>query len=217
MIITSLSCGREVFLYLKLYAKIYKEVTIVAKVELKQPIVQEISDTIKNAASVVVVDYRGLTVAEDTQLRKNLREAGVTYKVYKNTYVSRAVEGTEFESLREVLEGPSAFAVSADDATAPARVLSEFAKKAPALELKAGVVEGTYYDVEGIKVIASVPSREVLISKLLGSLQSPITNLARVLNQIAENGGAEAAPAEEAPVAEEAPAEEAPAAETENE
>ena len=188
-----------------------------AKVELKQPIVQEISDTIKNAASVVVVDYRGLTVAEDTQLRKNLREAGVTYKVYKNTYVSRAVEGTEFESLREVLEGPSAFAVSADDATAPARVLSEFAKKAPALELKAGVVEGTYYDVEGIKVIASVPSREVLISKLLGSLQSPITNLARVLNQIAENGGAEAAPAEEAPVAEEAPAEEAPAAETENE
>ena len=180
-----------------------------AKVELKQPIVQEISETIKDAQSVVVVDYRGLTVAEDTQLRKQLREAGVVYKVYKNTLVSRAVEGTEFESLRDVLEGPSAFAVSADDATAPARVLAEFAKKAPALEIKAGVVEGTYYDANGMKTIASVPSRDVLLSKLLGSLQSPITNLARVLNQIAENGGAEAcaaaAPADEAPV-EEAPA-----------
>lgn len=192
-----------------------------AKVELKQPIVQEISETIKDAQSVVVVDYRGLTVAEDTQLRKQLREAGVVYKVYKNTLVSRAVEGTEFESLRDVLEGPSAFAVSADDATAPARVLAEFAKKAPALEIKAGVVEGTYYDADGMKTIASVPSRDVLLSKLLGSLQSPITNLARVLNQIAENGGAadaavEAAPAEEASAAEEAPAtEEAPAADAE--
>ena len=196
-----------------------------AKVELKQPIVQEISETIKDAQSVVVVDYRGLTVAEDTQLRKQLREAGVVYKVYKNTLVSRAVEGTEFESLRDVLEGPSAFAVSADDATAPDRVLAEFAKKAPALEIKAGVVEGTYYDANGMKTIASVPSRDVLLSKLLGSLQSPITNLARVLNQIAEKGGAadaavEAAPAaEEAPVEEtapveaEAPAEEAPATE----
>ena len=187
-----------------------------AKVELKQPIVQEISETIKDAQSVVVVDYRGLTVAEDTQLRKQLREAGVVYKVYKNTLVSRAVEGTEFESLRDVLEGPSAFAVSADDATAPARVLAEFAKKAPALEIKAGVVEGTYYDANGMKTIASVPSRDVLLSKLLGSLQSPITNLARVLNQIAEKGGAadaavEAAPAEEAAAEAEASAEEAPA------
>ena len=193
-----------------------------AKVELKQPIVDEISAVIKDAQSVVVVDYRGLTVAEDTQLRKQLREAGVSYKVYKNTLVSRAVEGTEFESLRDSLEGPNAFAVSTEDATAPARVLAEFAKKAPNLEIKAGVVEGTFYDAEGMKAIASVPSREVLLSKLLGSLQSPITNLARVLNQIAEKGGAdaavEAAPAEEAPVAEEAPAaeavaEEAPAAE----
>ena len=172
-----------------------------AKVELKQPIVQEISETIKDAQSLVVVDYRGLTVAEDTQLRKNLREAGVTYKVYKNTLVNRAIEGTEFESLKDVLEGPNAFAVSTEDATAPARVL------APSLEIKAGVVEGTYYDAEGMKQIASVPSREVLLSKLLGSLQSPITNLARVLNQIAEKGGAadaaaDAAPAEEAPAAE---------------
>ena len=86
-----------------------------AKVELKQPIVQEISETIKDAQSLVVVDYRGLTVAEDTQLRKNLREAGVTYKVYKNTLVSRAVEGTQFESLRDVLEGPNAFAISTEE------------------------------------------------------------------------------------------------------
>lgn len=173
-----------------------------AKVELKQPIVQEISEMINGAQSVVVVDYRGLTVAEDTQLRKQLREAGVSYKVYKNTLVNRAVEGTELESLRDSLEGPNAFAVSTEDATAPARVLAEFAKKAPNLEIKAGVVEGTFYDAEGMKAIASVPSREVLLSKLLGSIQSPITNLARVLNQIAENGGAadaaEAAPAEEA-------------------
>ena len=181
-----------------------------AKVELKQPIVDEISGAIKDAASVVVVDYRGLTVAEDTQLRKQLREAGVSYKVYKNTLVSRAVEGTEFEGLREVLEGPSAFAISTEDATAPARILAKFAKTAPNLEMKAGVVEGTFYDAEGIKAIASVPSREELLSKLLGSLQSPITNLARVLNQIAEQGGAADAAVEAAP-AEEAPAEEAPA------
>ena len=186
-----------------------------AKVELKQPIVDEISGVIKDAQSVVVVDYRGLTVSEDTQLRKQLREAGVSYKVYKNTLVSRAVEGTEFESLRDVLEGPSAFAVSTTDATAPARILSKFAKTAPALEIKAGVVEGTYYDADGMKAIASVPSREELLSKLLGSLQSPITNLARVLNQIAENGGASDAAVEAAPAAEEAPAEEAPATEAE--
>ena len=170
-----------------------------AKVELKKPIVEEIKANLEGAATAVVVDYRGLTVEQDTQLRKNLREAGVVYKVYKNTLVNRAVEGTEFESLRDSLEGPNAFAVSTEDATAPARVLAEFAKKAPNLEIKAGVVEGTFYDAEGMKAIASVPSREVLLSKLLGSIQSPITNLARVLNQIAENGGAaEAAPAEEA-------------------
>ena len=191
----------------------------VAKVELKQPIVQEISQQIKDAQSVVVVDYRGLTVAEDTQLRKQLREAGVAYKVYKNTLVNFAIKGTDFESLSDVLEGPNAFAISTTDATAPARVIAKFAKTAPALEIKAGVVEGTFYDADGMKAIATIPSREELLSKFLGSIQSPITNFARVINQIAEKGGAadvevkaeEAAPAEEAPV--EAPAEEAPAAE----
>ena len=170
-----------------------------AKVELKQPIVNEISEAINGAASVVVVDYRGLTVAQDTELRKKLRAEGITYKVYKNTLVSRAVEGTEFEALREVLEGPSAFAISTDDATAPARVIAEFAKKAPKLEIKAGVVEGTYFNAEGMKEISSIPSRDVLLGRLLGSMQSPITNLARVLNQIAEkDGSSDAEPATEA-------------------
>ena len=176
-----------------------------AKVELKQPIVQAIAEDIKDVASVVLVDYRGLTVAEDTALRKQLREAGIVYKVCKNTMMKRAFEGTDFAALDEHLEGPSAIAISKDDATAPARILCKFAKDAKALELKAGVVEGTVFDVAGLTELSKVPSREELLSKLLGSLQSPITNLARVLNQIAEQGG-EAAPAEEA--AEEAPTEE---------
>lgn len=178
-----------------------------AKVELKQPVVQEISENVKDAQSVVVVDYRGLTVAEDTQLRRELREAGVTYKVYKNTMMNFAFKDTDFESLSDVLEGPSAIAISKEDATAPARVLAKFAKNAPALEIKAGVVEGTYYDADGMKAIASVPSREELLSKLLGSIQSPIANFARVLKQIAENGGAADASADDAKA--EAPAEEA--------
>ena len=184
-----------------------------AKVELKQPIVQEISENVKDAQSVVVVDYRGLTVAEDTQLRRELREAGVTYKVYKNTMMNFAFKDTDFESLSDVLEGPNAIAISKEDATAPARVLSKFAKNAPALEIKAGVVEGTYYDADGMKAIASVPSREELLSKLLGSIQSPIANFARVLKQIAENGGAGDAVADAPAEAEEAKAEEAPAEE----
>lgn len=187
-----------------------------AKVELKQPIVQEISDCVKGAQSVVIVDYRGLTVAEDTQLRKEMREAGVTYKVYKNTLMNFAFKGTEFEPLTEMLEGPNAIAVSMTDATAPARILAKFAKTAPALELKAGVVEGTYYDTEGIKQISAIPSREELLSKFLGSIQSPVANFARVISQIAEKGGAadaavEAAPAETAEAPAETPAEAAKA------
>ena len=168
-----------------------------AKVEVKQPIVDKIAEEIKDAQSVVLVDYRGLTVAQDTELRKQLREAGVIYKVYKNTMMKRAFEGTEFAALDDCLEGPSAIAISKDDATAPARILYKFAQDAPALELKGGVVEGTAYDVAGISELAKIPSRDELLSKLLGSLQPPITNFARVINQIAEQGG-EAAPAEEA-------------------
>ena len=157
-----------------------------AKVELKQPIVDEIKASLEGAQGVVVVDYRGLTVEQDTQLRKQLREAGVVYKVYKNTLVKRAIAGTEFEPMTDMLEGPTAIAICATDATAPARILSNFAKTAEALELKCGVVEGTYYDAAGIQTIASIPSREELLSKFLGSIQSPITNFARVIKQIAE-------------------------------
>ena len=157
-----------------------------AKVELKQPIVAEISELLGGAATAVVVDYRGLTVAQDTELRKQLREAGVTYKVYKNTMIRRAAEGTAFAALDPHLEGPTAIAVSKTDATAAARILAEFAKKADKLEIKGGVVEGNYYDAKGMQVIATIPSREVLLGRLLGSMQSPIANFARVLNQIAE-------------------------------
>lgn len=188
-----------------------------AKVELKKPIVEEISANIKDAQSVVLVDYRGLTVEQDTNLRKQLREAGITYKVYKNTMMNFAFKGTDCESLTSYLEGPSAIAISTTDATAPARVLCKFAKEAPKLEVKGGIVEGTAYDAAGIAEIAKIPSREELLSRLLGSMQSPVANFARVMNQLAEKGGASeceapAAPAEEAAAAE-APAEEAPAAE----
>lgn len=180
-----------------------------AKVELKQPIVETISGEIKDAQSVILVDYRGLTVSQDTELRKQLREAGVVYKVYKNTMMKRAFEGTEFEGLQGYLEGPSAIAISKDDATASARILCNFAKSAVALELKGGVVEGNVYDIAGLTELSKIPSRDELLSKLLGSIQSPITNFARVIKQIAEQNGtadAEAAQVEAAAEAE-APAE----------
>lgn len=160
-----------------------------AKVELKQPVIAEISELLNGAKSAVVVDYRGLTVEQDTKLRKQLREAGITYKVYKNTMIRFAAKGTEFEALEPNLEGPTAIAVSKEDATAPARVLAEFAKTANQLELKGGVVEGTYYDAKGINVVATIPSKEILIGRLLGSMQSPIANFARVINQIVEKQG----------------------------
>ena len=181
-----------------------------AKIELKQPVVQEISENIKDAQSIVLVDYRGLTVEQDTRLRKELREAGITYKVYKNTMMNFAFKGTDYEALTPYLEGPSAIAISNSDATAPARILCKFAKEASKLEVKGGMVEGIAYDAAGIMDIAKIPSREELISKLLGSLQSPITNFARIMNQLAEKGGAAACEAPEAP-AEAAPAEETPA------
>mgnify|MGYP002623594570 CR=1 FL=1 len=162
-----------------------------AKVEIKKPIVDEIAETLKDAKALVLADYRGLSAEQETALRKELREAGVTYKVYKNTYIKRAIAGTDFESIAEQLEGPTAIAVSKVDATAPARILYGFAKKAEALELKCGVVEGQFYDSKQIITIASIPSRDELLSKLLGSIQSPITNFARVVKQIAEKKEAE--------------------------
>ena len=179
-----------------------------AKVELKKPVVDEIAESIKDAQSVVLVDYRGLTVEQDTRLRKQLREAGVTYRVYKNTMMNFAFKGTDCEALTPYLEGPSAMALSTTDATAPARIISKFAKEAPVLEITGGIVEGIAYDAKGIASIASIPSREELLSKLLGSMQAPIANFARVMDQLAEKGGAEAAMAakEQAPAAESAEA-----------
>ena len=139
-----------------------------AKVEQKQPIVAEISEAIKDAASIVLVTYSGITVEQDTAMRKELREAGVSYKVYKH------------------LEGPNAIAICKDDATAPARILAKYAKDVKALKLVAGVVEDAYYDEAGITALSSIPSREELLGKLLGSIQSPIANFARVISQIAE-------------------------------
>ena len=155
-----------------------------AKVELKQPIVDEIINNVKDAESVVLVNYSGLTVEQDTALRE---------EVYKNKMMHRAFEGTQCEELIQHLHGTNAIAISATDATAPARILDKFAKKAPALELVAGIVEGNYNDQAGIQALAGIPSREELLGKLLGSIQSPITNFARVLNQIAEKNGSEAA------------------------
>ena len=157
-----------------------------AKVELKQPVVQEIADVLNGAEAAVLVDYRGLTVEQDTALRKTMRESNVIYKVYKNTMINFAIKDTDYEPLAKHLEGPTALAVSKDDATAPARIIAEFAKTNPEIELKAGVVEGTYYDEAGINAVASIPSRDILLGRLFGSMQSPIANFARVIKQIAE-------------------------------
>jgi large subunit ribosomal protein L10 len=157
-----------------------------AKIELKQPIVEEIKGLIENAQTAVVLNYSGVTVEQDTKLRKAMREAGITYKVYKNTLMKRAFVGTEFEALNASLEGPNAIAISKEDATAPARLVAKFAKDIPNLEMVAGVVEGQFYDAKGMQAISQIPGREELIGRLLGSMQSPIANFARVLNQIAE-------------------------------
>jgi len=176
----------------------------VAKVELKQPIVEEIKSNLDGAQSVVLVDHRGLTVAEDTDLRRQMRENDITYKVYKNTMINLAIKDTDFADLAKDLEGPTAVAFSKTDATAPARIICKFAKNAPALEVKSGFVDGTYYDAKGIETLSKIPSKEELLSKFLGSIQSPITNFARVIKQVAEQkDSGEAAPA----AAEEAPAE----------
>ena len=161
-----------------------------AKVELKQPIVQEVSGLLENAKTCVLVDYRGITVDVDTKLRKELREAGVTYKVYKNTLIKLAVKGTQFEELSKDLEGTYCrLQISSEDVTAPARIIAGYCKNVDALSMKSGVVDGVYYDEKGINVIATIPSREVLLSKFLGSIQSPIANFARVIKQIAEKDG----------------------------
>ena len=160
----------------------------------KQAIVSEICDKIKNSQSTLVCEYRGLSVAEVTELRRNLRAEDVEFKVYKNTMFERACDESGFEDLKDALTGPNAFAFSSD-ATAPARVLAKFAKKHNALVLKKGIVEGKVVDENTIKELSSLPNREGMLSMLLSCLQSPVSSFARVVKAVADAKGTEA-PAE---------------------
>jgi large subunit ribosomal protein L10 len=155
-------------------------------IEQKKQIVEEIAEKFKASKSTVVVDYRGLTVSEVTELRKQLREAGIDFKVYKNTLTRRATEVAELSGLNESLTGPNAIAFSNDDIIAPAKILNDFAKKHEALEIKAGVIEGNIASVEEIKALATLPSREGLLSMLLSVLQAPIRNLALAAKAVAD-------------------------------
>ncbi len=187
--------------------------------EAKKAQVAEVVETLKTAQTGILVDYRGLNVAEDTDLRNKLRAANVKYFVIKNTLLRLASKETGLEGLDEALHGPTALAVSAEDAVAPAKVLSDFAKDNDKLEIKAGFMDGAVMSLDEIKKLAATPNFETLIAKMMGSLNSPISGLARLLATIAD-GGVEIADliakknGEEAPASEEAPAEEAaPAAE----
>ena len=173
----------------------------------KQAVVEEITKKIKDSQSTLVCEYRGLTVAEVTELRRGLREEGVDFKVYKNTMVERACDDCGFEDLKDALKGPNAFAFS-EDATAPARVLAKFAKKHKALVLKKGIVEGKVVDEATIKELSLLPNRDGMLSMLLSCLQSPVSSFARVVKAVAEakEAGTPAPAAEAAPAEAEAAA-----------
>lgn len=152
----------------------------------KQKVIDEIKGKLDGARSAVVVDYMGISVAQADQLRKQLREANIDYTVYKNTLVKRAIVGTEFEPLADALKGPSALAISKEDATAPARELNKAIKDFQLMSFKAGVVEGTLYNQDALTEIATIPSREELIAKFMGSIQSPVSAFVRTVAAIAE-------------------------------
>lgn len=158
----------------------------VENLKIKAAVIDEIKGKLEGAQAAVVIDYMGTTVEESTAMRKALREAGVDYSVYKNTLIAKAIEGTKFEGLKDVLAGPSALAVSKKDAVAPARVLAKAMKDYNKMAFKAGVVEGVLYDAEGVKALASIPSREELIAKFMGSIQSPVGKFVRTLAAVAE-------------------------------
>ncbi len=188
--------------------------------ESKKAIVAQLTERLQNAQAGVLADYRGLSVEQDTALRVKLREAGVEYTVLKNNLTRFAANAAGLEELDSILKGPTAIATSTDDVVAPAKILVEFAKANEALEIKGGFVDGKVISLDEVKTYASIPSREELISKMLGSLQAPISKLARTLQAIVDEEAtpgkveAEAPAAEEAPAGGEAPAgEEAPAAE----
>ncbi|KZE37375.1 50S ribosomal protein L10 [Bhargavaea cecembensis] len=154
--------------------------------EQKQALVDEISGKLKEAASVVVVDYRGLNVAQVTELRKQLREEGIEFKVYKNSMTRRAAEASGLEALNEYMTGPNAIAFSTEDVVAPARIINNFAKENDALEIKAGVIEGNVATLEEVKALAELPSREGLLSMVLSVLQAPIRNFALATKAVAD-------------------------------
>lgn len=157
-----------------------------AVLEAKKQIVSEVAAKLRDSKSTIVVDYRGLNVGEVTELRKQLREAGVEFKVYKNSLTRRATEEAGLAGLNEALTGPNAIAFSMEDVIAPAKVLNDFAKKHEALEIKAGVIEGNVATVDEVKALAELPSREGLLSMLLSVLQAPIRNLALATKAVAE-------------------------------
>ncbi|MBU9710820.1 50S ribosomal protein L10 [Evansella tamaricis] len=157
-----------------------------AVIEKKSQIVEEIATKLQESQSTIVVDYRGLDVSEVTELRKQLREAGVDFKVYKNTMARRATEKVGLTELDAQLTGPTAIAFSNEDVVAPARILNKFAKDHDALEIKAGVIEGRIVSLEEVKALAELPSREGLLSMLLSVLQAPIRNFALATKAVAD-------------------------------
>ena len=158
----------------------------VESLKIKQAVIDEIKGKLDGAKAAVVIDYLGTTVEEATAMRKALREAGVDYTVYKNTLMTKAVEGTAFEELKNSFAGPSAIAISKDDAVAPARVIAKAMKDTNKMSFKAGIVEGIFYDAEGIKALSAIPSRDELLAKFLGSIQSPVSKAVRTFQAIAD-------------------------------
>ena len=154
--------------------------------EKKQAVINEIKERLNRAKSVVLVNARGLTVEQDTNLRRTLRQVGVDYKVYKNTMLTFAVADTDKASLAEYFAGPTTVAFSYEDPTTAASLISKSMKTLPKLEFKAGYIDGTIYDADGMKAVADIPPREVLISRLLGSFKSPMSSFARVISEIAK-------------------------------
>ena len=177
--------------------------------EQKQAIVADLAEKIKNSPAGVVVNYQGITVEDDTKMRKALREAGVNYMVMKNSLTGRACDEVGMSDMKQYLTGMTAIAIATDNAVAPAKVLKEYAEKIESFQILAGYLDGKVVDVEVVKQLADIPSKEVLIAKLLGSIKSPLYGLAYALQAVVDKDG-EAAPAEEAaaaPEAAEAPAE----------
>ena len=204
-------CGEKPY-FIILVSEVKLRMPSAKILEQKKQIVVDLADKMQKAVAGVMVDYRGLTVEEDTKLRNELRKAGVEYSVVKNTLTRFAANQIGYTEFDEVLNGPTALAMSYTDVVAPAKVLVEFAKKNDNLEIKAGFVEGKAVSIEELNTLAATPSFDVLMSKMMGSMLSPISGLARLLSTIVD-GGVELADLAAGKAAEEAPAEEAPAAE----